>query len=99
MMFSTANYDNVIEATLGAPCHGDMVYQTETPQTSDTPTSGPDDNCCDDGCSMIACHSVSVLLSSVDLIDLEVQNHSAFILSQAAVIKPATSLYRPPILG
>lgn len=99
MTFSTAKYDTVIETTLGAKCHGDMDHPTEFPQASNAPMDNAVENCCDDGCAMIACHSISVLLFSVDLIDLSAQIHSEFISYRAAVIKLANFLYRPPILG
>lgn len=99
MMFSTDDNDTVIEATLGATCHDDMVHQTESPQIPDAPMNSTVENCCEDRCAMMACHSICVLLSSVALIDLSAQSRSEFISYQAAVIKPATFLYRPPILG
>lgn len=99
MMFSNTVADTALQPAVSSTCHGDAVHHPEAAtHISETVTSA-DDECCDDGCPMTACHSVSAILTSVRLETLGFRNQSSFFLSQAEVIKPTSSLYRPPILG
>ncbi|MFT7561539.1 MAG: hypothetical protein ACI93R_003468 [Flavobacteriales bacterium] len=56
-------------------------------------------DCCEEGCSMDSCHTVSVLLSGFNTARLPIPtafHSSPYILSLS---KLPNSLYRPPILG
>ena len=100
MMLSNTAADTALQPAASPTCHGDAVHYPEAAtHTSETATTSADNECCDDGCPMTACHSVSAILTSVRLETLGFRNQSSFFLSQAEVIKPTSSLYRPPILG
>ena len=88
MMFSNTVADTALQPAISSTCH-----------TSETAATRADSQCCDDGCPMTACHSVSAILTSVRLETLGFRNQFSFFLGQAEVIKPTSSLYRPPILG
>lgn len=100
MMLSNTAADTALQPAASPTCHGDAVHYPEAAtHTSEAATTSADNECCDDGCPMTACHSVSAILTSVRLETLGFRNQSSFFLSQAEVIKPTSSLYRPPILG
>ena len=95
---TAADADAVLQPAVSSTCHGDAAHHPEaTTHTSETATTI--DKCCDEGCPMTACHPLSAILTSVRLETLGFRNQSSFFLSQAEVIKPTSSLYRPPILG
>ncbi len=99
MMFSDTSAGNSTERVSGSTCHGDSEHSIdEVSQTASTVSSSAGE-CCDEGCPMTACHSVSAILTSVRLETLVFHNPSSYLSTQAAVIKPVSSLYRPPILG
>ena len=98
MMSSNTAADAVLQPAVSSTCHGDAAHHPEaTTHTSETATTT--DKCCDEGCPMTACHPLSAILTSVRLETLGFHNPSSYFSRRAAVIKPATSLYRPPILG
>jgi hypothetical protein len=85
----------------GSHCHGDMDHTMAKQNNEPDPlaSSTSDAECCEEGCPMTACHSASMMLTSVHLPSLGFHNPSNFFLKQAAVLEPVSSLYRPPILG
>lgn len=102
MMFSDTSSGSSTERASGSTCHGDRGHSIDdvahTSQMASTVSSTAGE-CCDEGCTMMVCHSVSAILSSVRLETLRFHNPSFFFLSQAAVIKSVSSPYRPPIFG
>lgn len=86
---SNSNNMSMSEQTMPG-CH-------EAVQTDSVIDSG-DHDCCKDGCSMMNCHSVSVLMSSVyalHILSLNVQNNR---FEDVSFVNISSSLYRPPIL-
>ena len=100
MMFSDTRADSALQFAVGSICHEDAIHTTEeVTQPSKAVAKCADSECCDYGCPMTECHSVSAILSSVRIETLGLHNASFFFLSQAAVIKSVSSPYRPPIFG
>lgn len=89
------------QESAGSHCHGDMDHSMtkENHESDPLVSSTPGAECCEDGCPMTACHSVNMILTSVSFPTLGFHNTFNFFLKQAAVLEPARSLYRPPILG
>ena len=72
-------------------CHGDH-HDAAEPQVN-TPS-----NCCDDGCSMMGCHSASGLLSSINPPQFHARTTQNQSFNTGVVAHVSSSLYRPPIL-
>lgn len=87
-------------AVMTSHCQGGTKHDQEPASMSVKVTkTGLSTDCCEDGCQMSACHSVSMILTSVRFPTLGFHNASNFFLKQAAASEPVSSLYRPPILG
>ena len=80
-------------------CHGDSQTSSQVIETDSIEHDGSKSSCCEDGCSMTACHSVSATLNTFRFVLFSFSAPSNFIEPQLAVVGTIGSLYRPPILG
>ncbi len=89
------------QESAGSHCHGDLDHTMakENHESGPLASSTPDAECCEEGCPMTACHSASMMLTSVRLPSLGFHNPFNFFLKQVTALEPVSSLYRPPILG
>jgi|TARA_R110000868_G_scaffold115792_1_gene308975 hypothetical protein len=73
-------------------CHGDHDKSVK-PHSDNTPA-----DCCEDGCTMMGCHTASALVGSLNTPVFNVRQMQSQNVNLGLVAKLSSSLYRPPIL-